>query len=195
VLSNPSGLLTIVGGKLTTYRRMAQDTVDVLNRRDGITPMHPTLMLPLQGSANWPARESELARRGEQIGLSLETIQHLVKSYGSETQCVLDLVASDPALARPLIADLPYLYAEVVAACRYEMALTPADVLARRTAIALEDRQRGLGVLDEVAACMAHEAGWSHAQQMELAELYRADILRQLSAETASLATRSHPAG
>src|SRR5438105_5486154 len=54
LLESSSGLVTIVGGKLTTYRRMAQDTVDVLNRRDGTRPLHPTQSLPLQWSSAWP---------------------------------------------------------------------------------------------------------------------------------------------
>src|SRR5213079_3473232 len=60
VLQSPSGMVTIVGGKLTTYRRMAQDTVDVLNRRDGSPVLHPTQSLPLQGSAGWPALKRDL---------------------------------------------------------------------------------------------------------------------------------------
>ena len=70
---------------------------------------------------------------------------------------MLDLIIVDPSLAQLLIDDLPYIRAEVVYACRHEMAMTPYDVLARRTSITLEDRQRGLGIVDEVAALMAKE--------------------------------------
>lgn len=188
VLQNGSGLVTIVGGKLTTYRRMAQDTVDLLNLRDGLKkPLHPTLALPLQGSASWPAARVELEQRAAKLGLRVEIIEHLLHSYGSEARGLLDLVEGDATLAQPLIADLPYIHAEVVAACRYEMAMTPDDVLARRTSIALEDRQRGLGVVSEIAARMAQEHGWSSEQQDALAEAYRVEIRGQMGKESLAI--------
>lgn len=183
VLQDASGLVTIVGGKLTTYRRMAQDTVDLLNRRDGVRARHPTLTLPLQGSAAWPAARDELEQRGGRLGLSTEVIRHLARSYGSEAHAVLELIEDDASLAQPLIADLPYIHAEIVAACRYEMAMTPSDVLARRTSIAFEDRQRGLGIVAGVAARMAGEHGWSLHRQEALVEAYRADVRKQMVSE------------
>ena len=183
VLQDSSGLVTIVGGKLTTYRRMAQDTVDLLNRRDGLRIRHPTLSLPLQGSADWPAVRDELEQRGSRLGLSAESIRHLAQSYGSEARAVLELVEEDASLAQPLIADLPYIHAEIIAACRYEMAMTPVDILARRTSIAFEDRRRGLDVVAEVAARMAGEHGWSLDRQNALVEAYRAEVQRQMVAE------------
>lgn len=183
VLENATGLVTIVGGKLTTYRRMAQDTVDLLSKRDGTKPLHPTLALPLQGSAAWPEVQGELERRGTRLGLSPETIRQLSSSYGTEAHAVIDLIEGDPSLAQLMIADLPYTWAEVLAACRYEMAMTPYDVLARRTSITLEDRQRGLEIVAEVAARMARELGWSPAHQATMVADYRAAIARQLAAE------------
>ena len=184
VLQSQSGLVTIVGGKLTTYRRMAQDTVDVLSRRDGVmSPPHPTQYLPLQGSAGWPAAKRELEVKGASLGLSAETVQHLGHSYGSAGLAVLDLIVADPSLATRLIDDLPYIRAEVAYACRYEMAMTPYDILARRTSIMLVDRQRGLEVLDEVAALMAKELNWTPEQQQSLTDAYRTAIEEQLASE------------
>src|SRR5207248_5928956 len=109
VLQSPSGLVAIVGGKLTTYRRMAQDTVDVLSRRDGtVRPLHPTQNLPLHGSAGWPAAKRELEVKGALLGLSSETIKHLGHSYGSEAITLLSLIEDDASLATRLIDDLPY---------------------------------------------------------------------------------------
>lgn len=176
VLQSASGLVTIVGGKLTTYRRMAQDTVDVLSRRDGGKPLHPTVALPLQGSAGWVRVQKDIAQRAARLGLTAETIKHLGNSYGSETHTVLDLVEQKPSLATRLIADLPYIQAEVLHACRHEMAQTPEDVLARRTAITLEDRLRGCGVVEEVASIMARELAWSPEQQQALVDDYRHEI-------------------
>ena len=89
VLQSPSGLVTIVGGKLTTYRRMAQDTLDVLNRRDGSPVLHPTQSLPLQGSAGWPVMQRELEKKGAALGLSPQTLSHLGKNYGAEAMTIL----------------------------------------------------------------------------------------------------------
>ena len=183
VLQSPSGLVTIVGGKLTTYRRMAQDTVDVLNHRDGSPVVHPTQSLPLQGSAGWPFVQRELEKKGSALGLSHQTIAHLGKSYGAESLAILDLISGDPSLAQLLIDDLPYIRAEVVYATCYEMAVTPYDVLARRTSITLEDRQRGLGVVDEVAALMAKELQWTPEQQKSLVDAFCREMDRQIAAE------------
>jgi glycerol-3-phosphate dehydrogenase len=183
VLEGSSGLVTIVGGKLTTYRRMAQDTVDVLNRRDGSKPVHPTENLPLQGSAGWPKKQKELALQGAKLGLDADIITHLGWSYGTEAETVMKLVAEDASLGQRLISDLPYIRAEVIYACRYEMAMTPYDVLARRTSITLEDRQRGLGIVDEVADLMAQERQWSPEQQQSLVNAYRTSMEQQMVAE------------
>lgn len=174
VLQSPNGLVTIVGGKLTTYRRMAQDTMDVLSQRDGNKkPVHPTVALPLQGSAGWPAIESEVKREGVALGISPQSIEHLSHSYGTEALTLLEFVRLEPTLAERLIADLPYIKAEVVYACRYEMAMTPDDILARRTSIVLEDRQRGMEALDTVLTLMAKELHWSPEQQSAHVQMYQ----------------------
>jgi glycerol-3-phosphate dehydrogenase len=182
VLESPSGMVTIVGGKLTTYRRMAQDTVDVLSRRDGSTPIHPTQNLPLQGSAGWLAKQRDVEVKGLAFGLSPQTIKHL-RTYGSEALGLLRLVEEDPELGRRLIDDLPYIRAEVIYACRQEMAMTPYDVIARRTSIMLEDRQRGLGALDDVVSLMANEHNWSPEQQQLMSDAFRSAVQQQLAIE------------
>ncbi|MBE3561649.1 MAG: glycerol-3-phosphate dehydrogenase/oxidase [Ktedonobacteraceae bacterium] len=178
VLQGASGLVTIVGGKLTTYRRMAQDTVDVLSRRDGMALVHPTESLPLLGSAAWAVRQPEMEKRASALGLPVDIALHLGHAYGTEANAVLDLVEQDAALAARLVADLPYIKAEVVYACRYEMAMQPHDVLARRTSIILEDRRRGLDAVNEVVALMARELHWSSEQQQFMARAY-CDMLEQ----------------
>lgn len=183
VIESPSGLITITGGKLTTYRRMAQDTLDLINRRDSMKPVHPTESLPLQGSAAWPVTQHELQRRGTRLGLSSEIIKHLGGAYGSNANQLMDLMEQDATLKEQLISDLPYIKAEVIYACRYEMAMTPADILARRTSIVLEDRERGQGVVDEVARLMASEFNWPSAEQQTLTQTYRSGIQNQVLAE------------
>ncbi|HLZ80778.1 MAG TPA: glycerol-3-phosphate dehydrogenase/oxidase, partial [Ktedonobacteraceae bacterium] len=188
VLESPSGLVTIVGGKMTTYRRMAQDTLDVLNRRDGSRVSHPTRSLPLQGSVGWPAIQRDLEKKGAPLGLSPATLSHLGRNYGSEAITLLDLIVDDPSLAQLLIGDLPYIRAEVVYGCRHEMAITPYDVLARRTSITLEDRQRGLGIVNDVATLMAKEQQWSPEQHKTMVESFRSAMEAQIAAEKVGVA-------
>ncbi len=183
VLESPSGLVTIVGGKLTTYRRMAQDTVDVLSRRDGRTLTRPTQRLLLSGSSGWPEAQREIEAKGASLGLSSAVLKHLGQAYGTEALRILQLIESEHALGEQLIGDLPYLRAEVLHACREEMALTPYDVLARRTSIALEDTLRGLGIVEEVAALMARELGWSPEYEKRVVGEYREVIEEQIAAE------------
>src|SRR5205085_4632800 len=178
-----NGLVTIVGGKLTTYRRMAQDTVDVLAKRDGMPISHPTEKLLLSGAIGWRDTKQEIEARGRQLGLAPEIIEHLASTFGSHASTVLDLTDEDKSLQERLVPDLPYLRAEVVYACRAEMAMTLEDVLARRTRIILEDGVRGLGVAPEVAALMARELGWSSDQTNSQVEQYRALVSHQLEAE------------
>ncbi len=189
VLESPTGLVTIVGGKLTTYRRMAQDTVDVLSRRDGSALAHPTASLPLQGSAGWSKLRLAIENRGTALGLSSQTLAHLGRNYGTEANKILEIVAEDSSLSQVLIDDLPYIQAEVVYGCRYEMAMTPFDILARRTSITLEDRQRGLGIVDRVADLMAKELQWSPQYQRSVVDAFTSVIHAQISAEKVGPAT------
>ena len=135
----------------------------------------------------WPTINRHLASKGDALGLSSQTIDHLGRSYAAEARTILDLVVSDASLGQLLIDDLPYIRAEVVYGCRQEMAMTPDDVLARRTAIMLEDRQRGVGIVNEVAALMAQEQNWSSQQQQALVEAYRSSIQEQLAAAQLAL--------
>jgi len=183
VLQSPSGLVTITGGKLTTYRRMAQDTLDVISKRDSTKPIHPTEHLPLQGAAGWPVLQKALERRGMELGLSGSILAHLGHNYGIEANDLLDLIADDSSLAQRLIDDLPYLRAEVVYACRNEMAMTLEDVLSRRTRIILEDGTRGVSIASEVANLMAAELNWSSEQTHAQVEQYRTLVGQQVTAE------------
>ncbi len=174
VLESPSGLISIVGGKLTTYRRMAQDTLDVISKRDGQKrPVHPTEHMPLQGSAGWKALEAGLKARASRMGLENTIVEHLAGGYGTEMDMLLDLIEEEQSLGEKLISDLPYVRAEVVFACRREMAMRPADIFEHRTSISLEDRGRGRDALDEVATLMARELNWSSERRQQEISAYR----------------------
>ena len=176
-------MVTIVGGKLTTYRRMAQDTVDVLAKRDGMPISHPTRNLLLTGAIGWREAKPEIDARARQLGVTPDIIEHLEFNFGSHARSVLDLIEKDESLRERLVPDLPYIRAEVVYACRAEMAMTLEDMLARRTRIILEDGARGSGIAPQVVALMAGELGWSSDQTHSQVEQYRALVRHQLESE------------
>jgi glycerol-3-phosphate dehydrogenase len=117
------GVLTIVGGKLTTARRMAQDAVDRIAARDGIDARScATRTLPLVGAG--PTPSAVLPTR-------------LVRRYGAEAARVAALADSDPSLLEPVAPGVPVLRAELRYAIEHELALTTADLLDRRTRLGL----------------------------------------------------------
>lgn len=163
VLDGPGGMVTIVGGKLTTYRRMAQDTVDHISKRRGKRIVHITARLSLAGSRDWQAAHAEVEVSAADLHLQADTVQRLA-SYGANSRAILNIVRTEPPLAARILPELPYIMAEVVYACRYEMALDVADVLERRLRISFEDREHGVGVAHDVAHVMAVELGWDDAE-------------------------------
>jgi len=183
VLQEDNGMVTIVGGKLTTYRRMAQDTVDVLAKRDAMPIAHPTERLALSGAINWKQARADLAQRCAELGIDAEIEHSLAFNYGSHALEILDLVAARRELGERLITDLPFIRAEVVYACRDEMALRLEDALARRMRIDLEDRERGAGVVAEVASLMAGELGWSPSIVSAEVAGYTSAVQRSLADE------------
>lgn len=170
VLDGPADMVSIVGGKLTTWRRMAEDTMNFLAKRDGRAPSAITRGMPLAGTEGWPEAAQRIAQDG--FGLPPDISAHLGAFYGAHLQDVLALGEENPEWLRPLVPDLPYLMAEVVYACRYEMALTLDDVLSRRTRIVLEDRQQGRTAAREVAEVMAIELGWHEGEVTRQVDAY-----------------------
>jgi glycerol-3-phosphate dehydrogenase len=133
VLTSPDGVITVVGGKLTTYRRMARDAVDAaLAGRPG-RPCR-TRRLPLVGAAD----RRTLAQ--------VRAPARLVARYGTEAPAVLALASADPRLAEPVTSRTPVTGAELAFAVRHEGALDDGDLLDRRTRIGLvpADRQEAL---------------------------------------------------
>ncbi|MFD0438656.1 glycerol-3-phosphate dehydrogenase/oxidase [Streptomyces chartreusis] len=141
VLTSSEGVTTVVGGKLTTYRRMAEDAVDAAVATHRLTAgPSPTASLPLVGAASPNA-----------LG-SLRAPRRLIQRYGTEAPAVQALGTEDPRLAEPVLAGHPVTGAELLWAVRHEGALDEADLLDRRTRIGLvpADRDAALDVAREV---------------------------------------------
>jgi glycerol-3-phosphate dehydrogenase len=171
-----SGLVTVTGGKLTSYRAMAADATDQVVRLLGHGPRQsPTRRLALRGASGLASlRDEDAASR---LGADPVLLAHLVARYGGEATALLALVRDDPALALPLVDGLPYVAAEAVYAARDEMALTLDDVLSRRLR-ALPRRCRVTAEsAPRVARLVAGELGWG--EEDERSEL---DSLRAVAA-------------
>lgn len=160
VASIAPGLSAIAGGKLTTYRQMAEDAVDVVLGPAAEQTPSTTAELPLIGAAPWAVIEHRSRRLGKQYGWPTELAEHLGRRYGTETRRIAELIEADPALGQPLSAAPHYLRAEVVYAVRAEGALRLADVLRHRIRLAIESPDRGVAAADEIATLMAAELGW-----------------------------------
>lgn len=175
VRSSAAGLITVTGGKLTTYRRMARDVVDRVMEVLGRPGRCRTRALRLVG-----AEGGRRSSPGPEPGIA----DHLAGRYGSGASAVTDLVAGDPTLDRPLVDGLPYLRAEAIHAVRHEFAHTLDDVLSRRTRSRLLARDASARAATDVASLIAPELGWTPA-----------DIKREVGAYRSAVSAEREAAG
>jgi glycerol-3-phosphate dehydrogenase len=167
-----SGLLTITGGKLTTWRRMAKHVVDRMVEREGREAPCRTAEIPL----GMPASEGDLL---PPVGLSPDdlpdgSLELLAFRYGHAARNVLKLAGERPELAWPMVSGQPDLLAEAVIAARLEQARSVADVLLRRTRLGLlaAPQLRDAESVRPVAEALGGELGWSADRVLEEAEAW-----------------------
>jgi glycerol-3-phosphate dehydrogenase len=177
VTRSRSGLITITGGKLTTYRRMAADTVDAVVR-DVLGERAPegskksrTKKLMLRGAEGYT---SVIAAAAGYPVVGPEAARHLADRYGGEARALMGLIQTDPTLGEPLVDGLDYVRAEAVFAVRFEMARSVDDVLSRRTRARLYGRDDTAAAADAVAELIAPDLGWTPEQAAASAAEYRA---------------------
>ncbi len=177
LVEGAGGLLTITGGKLTTYRRMAKDVVDRVVERDGRRARCRTDEIGLSGSRPLPELLEQAAQAAAALGLPAEVATSLVRQAGPQAQDVLSLVAADPTLGEVLSPAAPHLLAEVVHAARHEGATTLEDVFSRRLRLSLRARDAGLPAAPAAAGALAAETGqderWAAAQVAAYADAVR----------------------
>ncbi|MFZ5992663.1 MAG: FAD-dependent oxidoreductase [Deinococcota bacterium] len=154
VQESASGLLTLTGGKWTTYRKMALDCVNYAVRRFGLqagpSRTHERLLV-----GGWGFDPNGAQKLAQEYSLEPDIAQHLHRSYGSRASQVAEI-----GQTFRLAPGYPYIESEVVYAARHELAQTPMDVLARRTRLAFLDTKAAEAALPEVAKLMAKELGW-----------------------------------
>ncbi|MET0275362.1 MAG: glycerol-3-phosphate dehydrogenase/oxidase [Acidimicrobiia bacterium] len=160
VRTSTSGVVTVTGGKLTTYRRMAADAVDAAaHRLPGRVGPSCTKRLRLAGSEGIDPPRAVLPTPGSSPS-TRSVDEHLRGRYGADAAAVKSLARSIPDGGEPLVPGLPYLRAEAVYAVREEMALTLDDVLARRTRARILDHSATVAAAPAVGALLASELGW-----------------------------------
>jgi glycerol-3-phosphate dehydrogenase len=152
-----SGLLTITGGKWTTYRHMAEDCVNQAATLAKLADQPcNTRALHVHGFHMHPEKFGALA------------------FYGSDAPAIQDMTRAQPELGEQLHPDLPYIAAEVIWAVRYEMARTVEDVLARRTRALFLNAPAAIAISQRVGELMAVELGWDASRQAHEIDLARA---------------------
>ena len=162
ILIDPdSGMITVVGGKWTTYRKMAEDVVDQASVLGELPPSDCiTESLAIHGYHDQP----------EDLGR--------LSYYGSDAKSINELIVSDPALGNPIHPNLSATRAEAIWACRHEMARTVDDILSRSTRSLLFDASAASEAADSVAQIVAQDlgrdAGWIDTQIAEFRELAKA---------------------
>jgi glycerol-3-phosphate dehydrogenase len=161
------GVVTVTGGKLTTYRQMAEDTVDAVARLIGRGGGSRTRKLRLLGADGFTEAEPGTAEA------------HLADRYGSLASTIDRIAADDADLGTPLVPGLPYLRAEAAYAARQEMATTLTDVLTRRTRAHLLDRDATVAAAPAIADLLAGELGWDSAERERQLDDYRQLVAKE----------------
>jgi glycerol-3-phosphate dehydrogenase len=165
IFESSTGLVSIIGGKLTTHRSMAKALVDQVSnklKREYATPPKSgckTAQLVLDYDEN--ELEQAVNNLIQNSGLEAETARHLVEAYGPDAMKVLQIVRQNSQLLSRIAAETPYIMAEVAYAARYEMAMRLVDFMFRRTQLAYRLRDHGRSVVQNLANVMSEELGWS----------------------------------
>lgn len=163
------GLVVISGGKYTTYRAMAEQVIDTVVEQLGtvgrvFTAKCRTASTPLVGAYGWQFAWERREFTAEQLGVSVDTVEHLLRRHGDRINRIIELVAADASLAQRVHPELPYLRAEIVVAVVDEGARSLEDVLVRRTHIALETREPGPAV-EFTLHTLADVLGWKRKRR------------------------------
>ncbi|MCW2672115.1 MAG: glycerol-3-phosphate dehydrogenase/oxidase [Frankiales bacterium] len=177
LVEGTGGLLTITGGKLTTYRRMAKDVVDRIVERDGTKARCRTDEINISGTRPMGELLAETRGLARGLGLPQEVAESLVRQCGETASHVLSLVQADRTLGAPLSPHAPHIAAEVVHAARSEGAASVDDVFSRRMRLSLRAKDAGLPAAPLAAQLLARELGhddaWSRLQVGAYADAVR----------------------
>ena len=179
VWHSPPGLINIAGGKLTTYRKMAQRILEIADAELRPAPGLPerTATVPLPGADVGRQGMKEFrASRGRslgEMGVAPAIVERLCWLYGRQLDDFIALAVEDPSWLEPLHPDVPAIRGEVRNAVAHEMAMTLTDFMDRRAALLLFSENFGLAAAEPAADIMAEELGWSTDRRTQEIEDYR----------------------
>jgi glycerol-3-phosphate dehydrogenase len=182
------GFVSVLGGKITGYRAIAQDTVDLVCRKLGVRARCRTAEGPLPGAPTVPRETVEHA--AQESGLRTETVAHLATLYGSRFSQVLNLACQDVRGGQPICPHCRDVLSQVRHSVEEESALTVSDFLLRRSLVGLGPCQ-GLDAVGTVAQEMGRLLGWNADEKRRQVEAYRASAAlgQRFKAEAADVAT------
>jgi glycerol-3-phosphate dehydrogenase len=182
-MTGTTGLLSIAGGKLTTFRRMAERVVDLACARlreagETVAPRPPEGAEPVLSGGDTgddlDAYAARLAARWPRIGS--DVVGRLVQGYGSAAERLVEAMSADPLLAERYHPTSAVTRAEVEYTVREEMALTLQDVLERRSRLLLWDADNGLTIAEGVARTMGMMMKWNAQRVADETARYRAQV-------------------
>lgn len=178
------GLVTIAGGKYTTYRIMGKDAIDAaavdLDRQ---VPASVTEHIALLGADGYRAAANRIDRLATIHALPTWRIRHLLDRYGTRLDEVLAPIADDPSLRDPLPGADEYLQAEIRYAATHEAAVHLDDILTRRTRVCLSVPHRGTDSAQAAAEIVADALGWDTEQVADEVRLYAARVAAERNAQ------------
>lgn len=177
------GLTVIAGGKLTTYRIMAEDAVDFALGSQAKDNPSVTSNVPLMGAVNLDVQRNWSRTYAKTFGWSGPIVDHLLHRYGSLISDIVELCSEDETMAQPLEHAPAYLRGEIVYAASHEGALHLEDVMLHRTRLNYEIADRGLVALDEISTLMAGVLGWDEDTRKGEMESYRSRARAEEAAE------------
>ena len=166
------GLLSVTGGKLTTYRAMAADVMDTIARRLRVGHGRAATHKQSLPGGDIESLDDELALARATIGAP-DIAEHLVHAYGTRWRALWQMASVDRALAERLVPELPYIAAELEWGVTHEMARTLGDLLIRRLHIAFETRDHALSIAEAVAEHLAPKMEWNVDDELQS---YRREI-------------------
>lgn len=171
------GLISVAGGKYTTYRVMAKDTIDAAAEDlDQTPPPSTTDQVPLVGADGYFAMMNQVPALARRYDLEPWRITHLLNRYGSLIDEVLAPAAEDPGLLEPMDQAAEYLRAEIRYAASHEAAVHLDDILTRRTRISIETVHRGSDSAQAAAELVADMLGWDGDRLANEVAVYRARV-------------------
>ncbi|MGE5174133.1 MAG: glycerol-3-phosphate dehydrogenase/oxidase [Betaproteobacteria bacterium] len=175
-------LITIAGGKLTTYRKMARDVVDAACRTLGVRAACVTDQKPLAGCLSTDYEgylKEEVPALSAHHNVSPELVRHLIGFYGSRTDRILELMETDPALGETISPESSDIYAQVVYSIMEEGVRTLSDIILRRMHIGMTG-SRGLPQVEKIAEIAGRELAWSEDEQRHHIEEFKKELYKEI---------------